>query len=176
MASEASDIAVAVTDGASMRKSSLARGAVSASRRSMRSLVIVVALAGCTESDADQLADLKAQVGLSCWKWFSCENGGQSACAGPATPVADGVACMNDAVASGDTAMASWGVDIFNPWETREIYLFAIDHEVRAFLSIAPGPDPARVREIHGCTAPLTVTTGGAEPITVSGCSIAVPE
>ena len=55
-------------------------------RKGMRSLAIVVALTGCTESDADQLADLKAQTGLSCWKYFSCENGGQSACPGPSTP------------------------------------------------------------------------------------------
>jgi len=72
-------------------------------------------------------------------------------------PVAEGVTCMNDALASGASAMASWGYDDFDPWETRETYVFAIDHEVRVFISVAPGVDPAQVRELHGCTAPFVV-------------------
>jgi hypothetical protein len=120
--------------------------------------VIVVALAGCTESDADQLADLKAQTRQSCWNYFNCENGGQSlADALPETPVAQGVTCMNDAVASGASVIASWGYDEFNPWERNETFVFAIDHEVRVFVSVAHGPDPAEVRELHGCTAPFAV-------------------
>ena len=136
----------------------------------MRSLVIVLALSGCTESDADQLLDLKDQTQLTCWRYFSCENGGQTACPPPATPVADGVACMNDAIATGKTAMAAWGRDTFNPWERRESYVFAIDHGIRVFTSVTPGVDPTEVTELHGCTPPFAASPG-MESMTSSGCS-----
>jgi hypothetical protein len=64
--------------------------------------------------------------------------------------------------------------------------VFAIDHEVRVFVSVANGPDPAQVRELLGCTAPFVVDTvsicsandpnnpglvEAVQPIAWSGCS-----
>ncbi len=124
----------------------------------MRFLVIVVALSGCaTKSDSDELDELIAAADV-CWQYNGCENGGQSgASSKPLVPIEEGVECMTDALASGITARATWGYDDFLAWTNHETHVFTIDHEVRVFVTSTQAEDPIQVRELHGCTGPITV-------------------
>jgi hypothetical protein len=69
----------------------------------MHRLVVVVAVAGCTESTEERLDRLKAEADIVCWEYSGCA-GGSGAQYPPFVPIEQGVSCMNDALASGTRA------------------------------------------------------------------------
>ena len=98
------------------------------------------------------------EADTTCWT-YHCQDGPAYIYNGPSDPpTEDGVACMNDALASGKTAFAGYGRDKFNPWSTTYTYMFAVDHEVHVFTSFAEGPeDPQGFEELSGCNGPFRV-------------------
>lgn len=123
--------------------------------RCVRFLVALLVLPACTESTEERVNRLLDQADKQCWA-YHCLDGPEFGTGhrGPSTD--EGVACMNDALASGELAVTSWGIDHFNPWSTDYTYQFTIDHEVHIFTSFANGPEaPTDYREVQTCSGPF---------------------
>jgi len=124
----------------------------------MRRLVFVLALVGCDSESAEERLDrFTAEAETVCWQ-FTCQ--AVLSPPPPDVPIEQGLACMNDALATGARAMASWAYeDSLN--FTEQIVVFTIDHRVKVFYSYPEGNDggPARVIEHPTCMGPFTIST-----------------
>ena len=115
---------------------------------------ILLALAACGESTEERLERLLAEADIECWK-HTCQDGPGAYFPKPSVPTEEGVACMNDALASGARAVSRWSIDVFNPWSTRYTYLFTIDHQVEVVTAIQHGVDAVEVDESVTCSGPF---------------------
>src|SRR5947208_12979532 len=97
----------------------------------MRSALIVLALvAGCAQSAQDEMRELEDSTEIECW------NVGPS-CAGVGYQVStdQALACMNDALAAGRRAEASWSIYDSKGYTTDTHVFTTNDHRVRIFIS-----------------------------------------
>ncbi len=120
-------------------------------------LVLVLAgLAGCADEPTpqDRVAKLDARIEIICWQYNDCATtpiGGL-----PLVPIDQGISCMNDALASGTRAVASWiYVDPSGAIVTH--YVFTVDHEASVFESVELDAGPVRWTEQDSCTGPFVL-------------------
>jgi hypothetical protein len=118
-------------------------------------LVFVLALAGC-ESTEERIEAFKADADVDCWH-YSCDDGPGALYPVLTIPTEQGVACLNDALASGARAMAAWSIYQFNPWGTRLRYVFTVDHEIKVFTGYAVANDEPEFTEWPTCTGPFRI-------------------
>ena len=120
----------------------------------MRFLVAAVLIAGC-ESPRERFDRLDEEVDIVCWE-YACNPRNQGS-GPPSVPIDRAVSCMNDALASGARAVASWS-DYDFQYEVRTNHVvFTIDHEVKAFfLYSAPGEE--HTDEAPACTSPFRIS------------------
>jgi hypothetical protein len=122
--------------------------------------VVILALTACTESTEERLDRLLTQADITCWS-HHCEDGPGARYPYPSISTERGVSCMNDALASGESAVALWSIDRFNPWSTSFAYVLTVDHEVRVFTASAEGSDPPEnFRESPSCVGPFRIGPG----------------
>jgi hypothetical protein len=117
-------------------------------------LVILVALAGCSESVDDHLARLRADAPV-CWSYV-CQDG-PNVRNTPGAPIQQGLDCMNNALVSGTLARSSWSIDSFHDNTTSTTSVFTVDHQVIAFDSYQFQNDRPDVRELPACTGPFHI-------------------
>ena len=125
-------------------------------------ILAVVVLAACGVSDEERLDQLRAQADVQCWHHV-CQRGPGSGYPEPEAPTDVGVACMNDALATGTRAAASWGIHEYGHFSGTETltYLFTVDREVRMFsMSITyvdHDPPDVHVEELPTCAGPVRI-------------------
>lgn len=120
-------------------------------------VVAVIMVGGCTESAKERFDRLKAASDTVCWNHW-CTGGPGSTYYPPRIPVEQGVACMNDALASGARAMAWWGADSPSTgYDGNGTYYFTVDHQVEVFTSHQDGIDPFEFDESPSCTGPFVI-------------------
>lgn len=67
---------------------------------------------------------------------------------------------MNDALASGARAMASWGADDFGAYTYDGTRVFTVDHQIKVFTVHQFGENPHEVHELPNyCDGPFRVGT-----------------
>src|SRR5262249_12831978 len=104
----------------------------------------------------DRIDRFKAEADMNCWS-YHC-NDGPTTGSPPAISIDYGVACMNEALASGASAMASMEIDVFNPWSTKYTWVFTVDHEVKVFTAFQRATEPLEdFRELPSCSGPFRV-------------------
>lgn len=122
-----------------------------------RLLGIAVVLAACSESTEERLDRFKADADVACWEYFGCASRyGQGTA--PSIAIEQGVACMNDALASGVRATASWGVaDAADDYGFRKTFVFTVDQQVKVFKSYQYAGGTPDVQEEPSCTGPFRI-------------------
>jgi hypothetical protein len=121
--------------------------------RDVRRLV-VLALAACSESTQERVERLQADAEVTCWT-YHCDDGPYASNGAPTMSTDEGVSCMNDALASGKLAVASWSTDNFRFDSTANTYMFTVDHQVLVFTSTQHGPDLGNFQEQPSCSGPF---------------------
>jgi hypothetical protein len=76
---------------------------------------------------------------------------------------------MNDALASGKRAAASWSIDSFRSDSTGHTYVFTVDHQVLPFTSFQEGPDLGNFEELPSCSGPFRTGPGICSYLSPSG-------
>lgn len=115
---------------------------------------VIGLLASCSDSPEERLEQFEAEVTIDCWTYFC-----PGTMPGPRPePIDDVVACMNDALASGARARASWGADDFAAYTYDGTRVFTVDHQIKVFTVHQFGEDPAEIRELpNDCAGPFRV-------------------
>jgi hypothetical protein len=128
----------------------------------MKRYVAILVLAACGESDEERLHRFEQEADTQCWHHL-CLQGPGDGDLKPRAPTEEGVACMNDALATGARAAASWGVfdySLTHGTQTRT-HLFTIEHEVRMFstriISSENHPPEVHVEELPSCDGPVRI-------------------
>jgi len=123
-------------------------------------LLLALAITACSDdSPKGRLDQLTAESDIKCWSYFGCPYAGSMG-SPPRVPVEQGVSCMNDALASGARAMASWGENDFHTDTENDTFVFTIDHQVKVVTSSALGPDPAEITAAPSCAGPFRIDQG----------------
>jgi hypothetical protein len=111
-------------------------------------------LTACGDTAQERLDELTAEADIDCWTYY---------CPGtqpgpPSVPIEDVVACMNDALASGARARASWGAEDFGRWTYEGTRVFTVDHRIVVFSVKVVGPTSEGDIEVHetqNCAGPF---------------------
>lgn len=127
-------------------------------------ILAIVVVAACGDSDRERLDRLRAEADIQCWRHV-CMHGPGAGHPEPEVPTEDGVACMNDALATGARAAASWGIHEYNliSGTQTQTYLFIVDHEVRRFSmrirysDADDDPPDVHVEELPTCAGPVRI-------------------
>jgi hypothetical protein len=121
----------------------------------MRLLVVVVVIAGCSTSPRERLDRLEEEVDIVCWD-YPCNNVHHLGGTPPPAPVERALSCMNDALASGARAVATWSEYSFVYNVEERGFVFTIDHEVKAFFVTFDYDD--HTNEVPACTGPFRIS------------------
>ena len=126
----------------------------------MRLLVVALSLAGCADSAEENLERFWSDAKTECWH-NSCPGYPQSPpnCT-EETPSAQGIACMNDALANDIRARSSCVIYSFREDTEYGTYVFSVDGRVKVFTTTQLGPNPREVREWPTCRAGFLLTVG----------------
>jgi hypothetical protein len=119
--------------------------------------LLPLALSACTESPEERFKQFETNTSIHCWSHF-CKGGPHSQFPLPTVSTDDGVACMNDALASGAHAESWWAVEDSEGYRTSYTHVFAFDHVVTVFTSDQYLSDPpVGFKEQSGCAGPFRV-------------------
>jgi hypothetical protein len=124
------------------------------------------------DSAQERLDSFKADTDIVCWE-YSCGDGTRPP-PPPSVAIEDGLTCMNDALASGQRAMAAWAVEDFGAYTDDQMFVFTMDHQVRVFKSHQYGEESPSLHESPSCDGPFRIdeqpiceTLAGTTPVVV---------
>jgi hypothetical protein len=140
-------------------------------------VVCSLPLSGCDDSVQERFERFNADADIVCWEYNGCaaKGGYGPATSPPSVPIEQGVTCMNDALASGARAVASWGTADFAANTLTGTYVFTVDHQIKVFELDTFSIDPTEYYERPSCTGPFRVDPDAICGVTDTGPGHLIP-